>query len=459
MSIKAGARHVAILGAGPIGLEAALAAADAGLPFTVYEAGPEVGRHVRAWGHVPLFTPWDLSVSPRMARHLAGAGLEVPAGAACPSGLELVDRVLVPLSRLPELAPHIRLGTRVEAVGRRGLLKHEEIAIAERRSRHFRLVVSRPPGDGARRAATGRAEAEPLESAAEPLEAASDLVEEVCAATAVLDCTGTYGQPNWMGDGGIPAPGERSLDARIDRHLPDLRSGSAQAVAWAGRSVLLVGAGASAQTAARGLAQLALRAPGTRVVWAVRRPAPTWGAVADDPLPGRAELVETSRALAAGSSPAVDVRLGTAVERLAASDGRIRAILARSTGTGAGAGSQAASGAGPAPGLGGGSTWADSGEVEVDRVLALTGYVGDDRLYRQLQVHECYATAAPIQLSAALLGSAGGDCLDQVGHGVDVLRNPEPDFFILGAKSYGRNNQFLLRVGWDQVTEVMADLA
>jgi hypothetical protein len=58
-----------------------------------------------------------------------------------------------------------------------------------------------------------------------------------------------------------------------------------------------------------------------------------------------------------------------------------------------------------------------------------------------------------MNLSAALLG-AGGDCLAQEGHGVDTLVNPEPDFFILGAKSYGRNTTFLMRVGWQQVDEV-----
>ncbi|WP_181009321.1 hypothetical protein [Streptomyces sp. SM11] len=49
-------RHVAILGAGPVGLDAALACADAGWPFTVYEAAETVAAHVRAWGHVRLFT-------------------------------------------------------------------------------------------------------------------------------------------------------------------------------------------------------------------------------------------------------------------------------------------------------------------------------------------------------------------------------------------------------------------
>ncbi|MDP9005895.1 MAG: hypothetical protein M3N15_03120, partial [Actinomycetota bacterium] len=94
-------------------------------------------------------------------------------------------------------------------------------------------------------------------------------------------------------------------------------------------------------------------------------------------------------------------------------------------------------------------------EVVVDKVLALTGYVGDQSLYRQLQVHECYATAAPMDLSAALLGGAGGDCLAQVSHGPDVLRNPEPNFFILGMKSYGRVNQYLMRIGWEQVDDVV----
>ncbi len=394
--------NLAILGAGPVGLEAALAAVDAGLGFTVYEAGQAVGEHVRQWGHVALFTPWDLSVSPRMARHLTDAGLEVPSGSACPTGDELVARLLEPLAILPELAPHIRLGTRVDAVGRQGLLKHEEIATPARASRPFRLLLTGP-----------------------------QQVEEEAAADVVLDCTGTYGHPNCLGDGGVPAPGERGLAGRIQHHLPNFTADTRD---WGGNSVLLVGAGASAQTAARGLAELARQAPGTQVTWAVRSPEPTWGAVPDDPLPARAALVDRARRLAAGSSPAVAARLGVRVSRLAPSNGHIQASL---TGDGS----------------------ARTEEVTVDRVLALTGYVGDNHLYRQLQVHECYATDAPIQLSAALLGAAGGDCLDQVSHGVDILRNPEPNFFILGAKSYGRNNQFLLRVGWDQVSEVTDALA
>ena len=389
-------RHIAILGAGPTGLDAALACVDAGWSFTVYEAAPQVAGNVRAWGHVPLFTPWDLNVSPRMGRHLEGAGLEVPSGDAVPTGDELVERLLGPVAALPEVSPHLRLGARVVGVGRQGLLKHEEIATPVRGSRPFRLLVEVDGG------------------------------EEVASADVVLDCTGTYHHPNFLGDGGIPAPGERALDDGIVRQLPDLEAEPEQ---WKGVRVLLAGSGASAQTAARALAALVEGDPAGEVVWAVRDEAPTWGEVAEDPLPGRASLVAEARRLAAGGNPRVTVRTGVEVERLERRDGAVAVTLRDRAG---------------------------SEQVVVDRVLALTGYVGDASLYRQLQVHECYATAAPIDLSAALLGSAAGDCLSQVGHGPDVLRNPEPNFFILGMKSYGRVNQYLMRIGWEQVDDVVS---
>lgn len=394
-------RHIAILGSGPTGLEAALAAAEAGYSFAVYEAASAVSSHIADWAHVRLFTPWSMNVSARARRALAAAGREVPDGDACPTGAELRQELLEVIAELPQIAPRLRLSSRVLGVGRRGLLKHEEISSAERARRPFRLLVER---DG------------------------RELVEE---ADVVLDCTGSYGVPNSLGDGGIPAPGETSLDGRISRRIPDL---SREAGDFAGTTVLLAGAGHSAQTAARDLAELAAKAPGTRVVWAVREGDPGWGTVVDDPLPERARLARRSGELAAGASPAVEVRRSAAVESLAREGDQVQVLLRLADG--------------------GTSTAA------VDRILSLTGSVGDSSLYRQLQVHECYAFAAPMKLSAALLGAAaGGDCLAQTSHGADTLANPEPGFFILGSKSYGRNNTFLMHVGWEQVEEVFGALA
>jgi hypothetical protein len=393
--------HLAILGAGPVGLEAALAAAERGWPFTVYEAGDRPAAGVAAWGHVRLFSPWDLDASPRARARLANAGRPVPEGTDCPTGAELVEHLLAPLAELPEIAPRLVTGARVVEVSRDGLVKSDEIGTGRRGERPFRLLVERGDDEGG--------------------------TERIERAGVVLDCTGTWGNPNRLGDGGIAAPGERALGERIVRHPPDLRG---DGDGWAGSTVLLVGAGHSAQTAARDLAALASRRPGTRVVWAMRsEDALDLDRVDNDPLPERARLADEAAVLAGGGGRAVEVHRGVVVEALEPAGGRVRATLRRRAD---------------------GSTV----EVEADRVLSLTGYVGDDRLYRQLQVHECYATSGPMNLSAALLGAAAGDCLTQTSHGVETLVNPEPGFFLLGIKSYGRNTTFLMGVGWVLVDEV-----
>lgn len=375
--------RIAVLGAGPTGLEAALAAHQRGWDVVLYEQAAHVAGHVRQWAHVRLFTPWSMNLSPR-----AVAALGLPEGTACPTGAQYADH----LDRLAALLPDVRLATTVHQIAREGLLKSEQIGSDLRAGLPFRLLVTGPDG-----------------------------VERVDRADVVLDCTGTYSQPNPTGDGGIPAVGERALADRIVRGIPLVDA------SWAGRAVLLVGAGNSAQTVARDLV-----GAGAVLTWAVRSSAPTWGAVPADVLPDRAALVASSRHIAAGFAPGATVRTGVVVESFAERDQKLAVELRDASGA--------------------------TSEVLVDVVVSMTGSVGDNALYRQLQVHECYATDGPITLAASLLGAAGGDCLAQTSAGVDALRNPEPRFFILGSKSYGRTNTFLLRVGWEQVAEVFAAL-
>lgn len=400
-AVAHGPGRVAILGAGPIGLDAALAFLDEGWSVAGYEAAASVAANVLAWSHIRLFTPWSMNTSVRMRARLDAAGLAQPGPADyCPTGAEFADQLLKPLAELPELAAVIHRGTRVLAVAREGLLKHEEIGTPERGSRPFRLLVSGLDG-----------------------------TERVEHADLLLDCTGSYDRANVLGDGGIPAPGELQVADRITRQIPDVDREPEQ---WAGRRVLLVGAGKSGQTAARDLAALVAHRPGTSVVWAVRATDPDWGEVPGDPLPQRQELVEVAQRLRSGALSGLRVRTGVVVDALRATDDGVAVRLRSATG--------------------------DLEEIVVDRIIALTGFLGDTSLYRQLQVHECYATAAPMNLSAALLGAAGegpADCLAQASHGLDALRVPEPNFFVLGMKSYGRNSTFLLRVGYEQVDEVV----
>jgi len=395
--------HIAILGAGPTGLEAALAAAESRRSFTIYEAARSVAGNVRSWGHVHLFTPWSMNVSQRARHALEAAGHDVPGGDACPTGTELVERVLEPLAELPAIVPFLRGGTRVLELGRGGLLKSDEIGTGRRQGRPFRILLRDSNG--------------------------AEVVEH---ADVVLDCTGSYDNPNALGAGGIRAPGEGAVDPDIIRRIPDVTAPgpSGDAPRWSGQRLLLVGSGHSAQTTACDLATLVERDSSTRVVWAIRSADPTFGAVEDDALPKRDALVRRARAIAFDPSSPLDVRLGRSVVALHRTPEGVHVTL--------------------------GTPYGDSEQMVVDRIVSLTGAVGDARMYRQLQVHECYATSGPMKLAAALLTSASADCLTQESHGVGALVNPEPDFYILGMKSYGRNSSFLMRVGWEQVDEVFS---
>lgn len=386
--------RIAILGAGPTGLEAALAAAEKGFPFTIYEAAPRVAGHVRNWGHVRLFTPWEMNASPRMRRALTAAGREVPDDETCPTGTELVASLLEPLARLPQIEGRLRLGVQVLRIGRQGLLKHDEIGTPKRAGKPFRLLSRDPGGE-----------------------------ESLELADVVLDCTGNT-EPNTLGDGGIPALGENDLDGAIRRQVPRF---DGEAGEWSGRTTLLVGAGHSAQTALGELAALAERAASTRIVWAVRSEQPSWGAFDDDPLIERVRLTTMADELFRDPPPFLEVHEGVVVEAVQPREDRYEVTLRAGDDT--------------------------TRTVVVDRILSLTGQVGDHLLYRQLQVHECYATSGPMKLAAALMGGSG-DCLQPTAQGADVLANPEPGFFILGSKSYGRRNDFLMRTGWQQVDEV-----
>jgi thioredoxin reductase len=251
--------RLAVIGAGPIGLAAALGAARRGLEAVVFEA-TGVGAALRRWGPTRFFSPVGMNLPPG-ARAVLGAAL--PPDDEILTGPDFVDRVLEPLAARLD----VRAGHRVIAVGRAGLTRGDYAGHPLRAERPFRLVVE----------ADGR--------------------EQVFEADRVLDASGTYLQPVALGTGGLPAPGERALG---ERALRDLGTLDARRWGLAGRAVLLVGHGHSAANALAVLEAVAREAPETRVTWATRAPnLRPCVEVASDPLPERQRVVAAANALAA----------------------------------------------------------------------------------------------------------------------------------------------------------------
>ncbi len=383
MAIDTPAR-IAIIGAGPIGLEAALYARYLGYDVDVYEAGA-VLEHVRRWQHVRMFTPWAENVSPlgMAAIQAQDPDWHPPAADAVLLGREMLERYWQPLAESDLIVDNLHLHTRVVSIGRPHMLKHELPGDEARGDDNFILLL---------RSRDGR--------------------ERLATADVVIDTSGVLGQPNAAGQGGIFAPGELSLRAQIEWHIPDVHG--SQRAAYQGRRVLVIGDGHSAATTVVALAALE---PRPTVLWATRNEllasvAGPLDELSDDPLAERRALVQAANRLANSTDQGVEHFSGTSlatIERLAESD-RYRIELV---------------------GL-------HAGTIEVDRVVANVGFSPDLSLFEALQARLSHLTSGVEQL---ITGPAG-------------LLLAEPNFYLLGAKSFGRDSRFFIREGLRQIRDL-----
>ena len=249
---------VAVIGAGPIGLAAAAHLLARGETPLVLEAGDSVGASIRMWAHVRVFSPWRYNTDPAATALLERAGWTPPPAEALPTGGELVEQYLKPLSELPAIAPHLRLNTRVLSVARQGF---DKMKTPGRELAPFVLQVRSGSGD-----------------------------EEEVLAKAVIDASGTYTSPNPLGANGVPAFGERANADRIVYGIPDVLG--TDRARYANKRVMVAGSGHSAFNALLDLATLAEEEPRTGITWVVRRSdlRQLFGGEDKDMLPARGTL-------------------------------------------------------------------------------------------------------------------------------------------------------------------------
>jgi hypothetical protein len=94
----------------------------------------------------------------------------------------------------------------------------------------------------------------------------------------------------------------------------------------------------------------------------------------------------------------------------------------------------------------------------VDEIIVATGLRPDLAMLSELRLGLDPAVEAPTAL-APLIYPNVHSCGTVRPHGVDELTHPEPGFFIIGMKSYGRAPTFLLLTGYEQARSVVAALA
>jgi cation diffusion facilitator CzcD-associated flavoprotein CzcO len=285
---------------------------------------------------------------------------------------------------------------------------------------------------GTRVAAVTRAGADKMKNANReqaPFElhiALADGSEDLVQARAVIDASGTYHTPNPLGASGLPAPGERAPADRIVYRIPDVLG--AERARYTGKRVLVAGSGHSAFNAVLDLAALAEQAPDTTITWVVRRGemGQAYGGGANDALPARGELGRRVQALV--ERGVVQLKTGWRTDRLARTENGVVVSAGERT------------------------------LEPVDEIIVATGLRPDLAMLNELRLGLDPAVEAPTAL-APLIDPNVHSCGTVRPHGVDELAHPEPGFFIIGMKSYGRAPTFLLLTGYEQARSVVAALA
>lgn len=381
---------VVVIGAGPVGLSAAVQLLERKLDVLVLEAADEIAASLRDWGHVRLFSPWRYNVDKTAVRMLEATGWTPPPPDELPTGGEIYERYLRPLADLPELTDRIRVASRVLSVTRLGV---DKTRTAGRERVPF--LVRTASGD--------------------------------VLARAVIDSSGTWWTPNPLGASGLPAVGETALAQRIHYGIPDVLGAHRQR--HAGKTTLVVGAGHSAANSILSLVELARTAPGTTIRWATRSDdlSRVFGGGDADGLPARGKLGSALRELADAGKLTLVRRFR--IESLRELAGRIEV-----------AGTQ---------------NGAPHVEHDVDVIVAATGHRPDLRMNRELRLGlddalECTEALGP------LIDPNVHSCGSVRPHGAVELAHPEPDFYVIGSKSYGRAPTFLLATGYEQARSVAA---
>ena len=376
---------VAVIGAGPIGLAAAAHLLERGFSPIVFETGSSVASNLETFAHVQLFSPWRFNIDAAARRMLEASGWSPPPADELPTAGAMLERYLKPLAALAAIASALKLEHRVESVARDGF---DKVKSKGRDDAPF--VIRALSREG------------PVEF----------------RAWAVIDASGTWGKPNPLGANGLRAIGEEEAATRIAYGMPDILG--AQRSRYAGKRVLVAGAGHSAAGNLLALAKLADEAPGTRIAWTIRGNnfARIFGGGENDGLAARGAL----EVHADFRTQAIRMTCGGLVVEGQGSDGSSRRLEG------------------------------------IDEIVVAAGARPDLAIASELRL-KLDPWIEATELLAPLIDPNVHSCGTVRPHGHRELAHPETRFYAVGAKSYGRAPNFLLATGHEQVRSVIAALA
>lgn len=383
---------IAIIGAGPVGLAAAAHLAAKNESFFLVEAGSRVGNHILQWSHVRLFSSWKFNIDKVAKQLLEESGWKAPVMTHLPLGLDIVEEYLTPLANLSTIKPFIHLNAKVVAISKKGL---DKMKTSNRNNQSFVVYLEK-------------------EGHTERLEA-----------RAIIDATGTWGQPNPVNADNIWTKEEKELNQHITYNIPDINGKDRSK--FANKHVAVVGGGHSAINTILELATL----KNVEISWILRksRVEEAYGGESLDALPARGQLGSRIHELV--DQGKVKVYTPFLIQHVSKENAAIQLT---------------------------GTVHNELKHIEgIDEIIANTGSRPDFSFLREIRLDIDSATESVSKL-APLIDPNVHSCGTVRPHGEVELRQPENNFYMVGMKSYGRAPTFLMATGYEQVRSVVAHL-
>lgn len=386
---------IVIIGAGPIGLAAAAHLVEQKQAFILLEAGREIAHNIRTWGHVTLFSPWRYNINKAAKALLDASGWEEPNLDILPTGHELIDLYLKPLSELVQIKPHIQLNTKVVGISRQ---LNDKMKTKNRVVQSFTIYI----------------------------EQENDI--HMIEARAVIDATGTWGNPNPANSTGVWLQNEKALANYIEYGIPDINTNAKR---YANKKIAVIGGGHSAINTLLALAELQEENPATKLVWIMRKKSleEAYGGEEKDALAARGALgVRIHELVDTGNVEVITPFYISQVKK----DENIHIV----------------------------GTINEEQKVLTgfEELIVNAGNRPDLSINSELRLSIDSATES-VHALAPLIDPNVHSCGTVRAHGEEVLRQPEKDFYIVGAKSYGRAPTFLMATGFEQVRSITAYLS
>ncbi|MBM7661329.1 thioredoxin reductase [Bacillus mesophilus] len=387
---------IAIIGGGAIGLAAAAQLLTKGERFTLFESGETVGASILEWGHVKMFSPWQYNIDQAANTLLKQTGWTSPNLDDIPTGRQLVEEYLLPLSNIPEISKNIVTNAKVVGVVRKGM---DKLKTLKREEAPFQLYV--------------------------------EIKEEtkVYEVKAVIDASGTWKNPNPVLSNGLWTNSEKKLSNRIYYGIPNVLEDLKNR--YKNKKVMVVGSGHSAINAILDLAQLKEMYNQTTVYWVLRKAniSQVYGGQDQDGLPARGQLGIRIRKLV--ESGQINIITPFHISKLTENDELIS--------------------------VGGDLNGEETTIHGIEEIIVSTGFRPDTSFLNEIRINLDSAVESVDSL-APLIDPNIHSCGTVRPHGEAELRQIEKDFYIVGMKSYGRAPTFLLATGYEQVRSVVAYL-